>query len=82
MFEPVHGSAPDIFGKGIANPVAMIWSGVLMLDFLGEKTPLIAYWRAIKGVDGGVVKSALRPGREVRTVGVGDAIAEQIRKKQ
>lgn len=37
MFEPVHGSAPDIFGKKIANPLAMIWAGALMLDFLGEK---------------------------------------------
>jgi tartrate dehydrogenase/decarboxylase/D-malate dehydrogenase len=36
MFEPVHGSAPDIFGRRIANPVAMIWAGALMLDFLGE----------------------------------------------
>ena len=35
LFEPVHGSAPDIYGKNIANPVAMIWSGALMLDFLG-----------------------------------------------
>ncbi len=34
LFEPVHGSAPDIYGKGIANPIAMIWSGALMLDFL------------------------------------------------
>ena len=38
LFEPVHGSAPDIFGKNIANPVAMIWSGALMLDFLGHST--------------------------------------------
>jgi len=36
LFEPVHGSAPDIYGKGIANPIAMIWSGALMLDFLGN----------------------------------------------
>jgi tartrate dehydrogenase/decarboxylase / D-malate dehydrogenase len=36
LFEPVHGSAPDIFGRGIANPIAMIWSGALMLDFLTE----------------------------------------------
>jgi tartrate dehydrogenase/decarboxylase/D-malate dehydrogenase len=36
LFEPVHGSAPDIAGKGIANPIAMIWSGALMLRFLGE----------------------------------------------
>jgi tartrate dehydrogenase/decarboxylase/D-malate dehydrogenase len=37
MFEPVHGSAPDIYGKRIANPVAMIWAGAMMMDFLGEK---------------------------------------------
>ncbi|MBR9908769.1 MAG: tartrate dehydrogenase [Gammaproteobacteria bacterium] len=36
LFEPVHGSAPDISGKNIANPVAMIWSGALLLDFLGQ----------------------------------------------
>jgi tartrate dehydrogenase/decarboxylase/D-malate dehydrogenase len=38
MFEPVHGSAPDIFGQRIANPLAMIWAGALMLDFLGEQS--------------------------------------------
>ena len=37
LFEPVHGSAPDIAGKGIANPVGQIWSGSMMLDYLGEK---------------------------------------------
>ncbi len=36
MFEPVHGSAPDIFGKGVANPIAAIWSGAMLLDHLGE----------------------------------------------
>ncbi|ANU27295.1 tartrate dehydrogenase [Planococcus versutus] len=36
MFEPVHGSAPDIFGKGIANPVGQIWTAKMMLDHLGE----------------------------------------------
>ena len=36
LFEPVHGSAPDIFGKNIANPIAMIWSGAMMLEFLGQ----------------------------------------------
>ncbi|GAC1637298.1 MAG: tartrate dehydrogenase [Chloroflexota bacterium] len=36
MFEPVHGSAPDIAGRGIANPVATVWAGAMMLDFLGE----------------------------------------------
>lgn len=36
MFEPVHGSAPDIAGKGIANPIGQIWTGKMMLDFLGH----------------------------------------------
>jgi tartrate dehydrogenase/decarboxylase/D-malate dehydrogenase len=36
MFEPVHGSAPDIAGKGIANPIGQIWSAAMMLDHLGE----------------------------------------------
>jgi tartrate dehydrogenase/decarboxylase/D-malate dehydrogenase len=36
LFEPVHGSAPDIYGKNIANPVGMIWSGALMLDFIDQ----------------------------------------------
>ena len=37
LFEPVHGSAPDIAGKGIANPIGQIWSGAMMLEFLGHK---------------------------------------------
>jgi tartrate dehydrogenase/decarboxylase/D-malate dehydrogenase len=36
MFEPVHGSAPDIAGKGIANPIGAIWSGAMMLEHLGH----------------------------------------------
>jgi tartrate dehydrogenase/decarboxylase/D-malate dehydrogenase len=39
LFEPVHGSAPDIYGRNIANPVGMIWSGAMMLDFLGRGEP-------------------------------------------
>jgi tartrate dehydrogenase/decarboxylase/D-malate dehydrogenase len=37
LFEPVHGSAPDIAGRGIANPIAMVWSAAMMLDFLGHR---------------------------------------------
>ena len=37
MFEPIHGSAPDIAGKGIANPIGAIWAGALMLDHLGHR---------------------------------------------
>jgi len=36
MFEPVHGSAPDIAGRGIANPVGQMWAGAMMLEHLGE----------------------------------------------
>jgi tartrate dehydrogenase/decarboxylase/D-malate dehydrogenase len=52
MFEPVHGSAPDIAGRGVANPVATLWSVVLMLDFLGEATAAAALMAAIETVTG------------------------------
>lgn len=47
MFEPVHGSAPDIAGKGIANPIAAIWSGALMLEHLGERAAAKAILRSL-----------------------------------
>jgi tartrate dehydrogenase/decarboxylase/D-malate dehydrogenase len=50
LFEPVHGSAPDIHGLHIANPIAMIWSAALMLDFLGEHTAHNAILQAIESV--------------------------------
>jgi tartrate dehydrogenase/decarboxylase/D-malate dehydrogenase len=48
LFEPVHGSAPDIYGKNIANPVAMIWSGAMMLEFLGYRDAHDAVLAAIE----------------------------------
>jgi tartrate dehydrogenase/decarboxylase/D-malate dehydrogenase len=50
MFEPVHGSAPDIAGKGVANPIATLWSAVLMLEFLGEAAAAQALMSAIEEV--------------------------------
>jgi len=50
MFEPVHGSAPDIAGKGIANPIGQIWSAAMMLEHLGQKDAAQAVMRAIEGV--------------------------------
>ncbi len=52
MFEPVHGSAPDIAGKGVANPIATLWSASMMLDFLGETAAAKALMSAIEAVTG------------------------------
>ena len=52
MFEPVHGSAPDIAGQGIANPIATFWSVQMMLDFLGEKEAGTALMDAVERVTG------------------------------
>jgi tartrate dehydrogenase/decarboxylase / D-malate dehydrogenase len=48
MFEPIHGSAPDIAGQGIANPIAAIWAGAMMLDHLGERA---AHDRILKAIE-------------------------------
>ena len=50
LFEPVHGSAPDIAGRGVANPIGQIWSGALLLDFLGHREAHDAILRAIEQV--------------------------------
>jgi tartrate dehydrogenase/decarboxylase/D-malate dehydrogenase len=50
MFEPVHGSAPDIAGQGIANPIGQIWSAAMMLDHLGEADAAKAIVAAIEQV--------------------------------
>jgi len=52
MFEPIHGSAPDIAGKGVANPIAAIWAGAMMLDHLGERAAHDSILRAIERVIG------------------------------
>ena len=50
MFEPIHGSAPDIAGKGIANPIGAVWAGAMMLEHLGEKQAAQRVIRAIEKV--------------------------------
>ncbi len=77
LFEPVHGSAPDIFGRGIANPVAMIWSAALMLQFLGEQAAHDAILRAIEQV---LAAGPRTPdlGGTASTVQMGQAIAARI----
>ncbi|HWK46071.1 MAG TPA: tartrate dehydrogenase [Stellaceae bacterium] len=78
MFEPVHGSAPDIAGKGIANPIGQIWSGAMMLDHLGAPEAAEAVERAIETVlaDGGVLTPDL--GGTATTSELGAAIAEAV----
>ena len=78
MFEPVHGSAPDIAGRGIANPIGMIWSGAMMLDHLGHADAGAAVVKAIETVlaDGGRLTPDM--GGKATTVELGKAIAEAI----
>jgi tartrate dehydrogenase/decarboxylase/D-malate dehydrogenase len=80
LFEPVHGSAPDIAGRGIANPIAQIWSGAMMLDFLGHRDAHDAILRAIESVldpAAGAPRTA-DLGGTASTVDVGRAIAECV----
>jgi tartrate dehydrogenase/decarboxylase/D-malate dehydrogenase len=78
MFEPVHGSAPDIAGKGIANPIGQIWSGAMMLSHLGYFEAAKAIEDAIQVVleDGKMKTPDLGGG--ATTQEVGEAIAEHI----
>jgi tartrate dehydrogenase/decarboxylase/D-malate dehydrogenase len=77
MFEPVHGSAPDIAGKGIANPIGQIWSGAMMLEHLGHGEAAAVVMRAIETV------LALGPrtpdmGGTATTEDVGKAVASAL----
>ncbi len=77
MFEPVHGSAPDIAGQGIANPCGAIWSAVLMLEHLGEPDAAARLM--------GVLEDVCREGPKTRDIGgtattreVGDAVSQRV----
>ncbi len=77
MFESVHGSAPDIYGQNIANPIGQIWSGAMLLEHLGHKDAAGAIVRAIERV--------LTEGPRTRDIGgkastteVGKAIAAAV----
>lgn len=82
LFEPVHGSAPDIYGQNIANPIAMIWSAALMLDFLteGQGAGRAAHDAILKAIE-----TVLREGPRTRDLGgsastteLGQAIASLV----
>ena len=77
LFEPVHGSAPNIAGKGIANPLGSILTAGMLIEFLGWKVEAAAVHRAVKEA---LLKNYLTPdlGGTRRTVEVGDWIAERV----
>jgi tartrate dehydrogenase/decarboxylase/D-malate dehydrogenase len=78
MFEPVHGSAPDIAGKGIANPIAILWSVVMMLDFFNQNDACKALMDAIEAVT--AAGQALTPdlGGQAGTREFTDAVLEKM----
>jgi len=78
VFEPVHGSAPDIAGQGIANPIGQIWSGAMMLDHLGEPEAAASIVKAIEHV---LAEPKLRTGDlggAANTVACGKAVAAAL----
>ncbi|HEY8555600.1 MAG TPA: tartrate dehydrogenase [Burkholderiales bacterium] len=77
MFEPVHGSAPDIYGRNIANPIGQIWSGALMLEHLGHADAAAAVVRAIETVLMGGPRTPDMGGK-ASTQELGKAIAEAV----
>ena len=77
LFEPVHGSAPDIFGRNIANPIGQVWSGAMMLEHLGHPEAAAAVMRAIETV---LAEGPHTPdlGGKSSTQELGRALAEAI----
>ncbi|MGH8746288.1 MAG: isocitrate/isopropylmalate family dehydrogenase, partial [Burkholderiales bacterium] len=78
IFEPVHGSAPDIAGRKIANPIAAIWSGALMLEHLGHADAAAAVLRAFERV---IIEGPHTPDMKGKasTMDLGAAIADAAR---
>jgi tartrate dehydrogenase/decarboxylase / D-malate dehydrogenase len=78
VFEPVHGSAPDIAGHGIANPIGQIWSGAMMLEHLGEREAAGAIVHAIERVLGEKTLRTRDLGGNADTVTCGKSVADAI----
>ena len=82
LFEPVHGSAPDIYGKNVANPIGMIWSGALMLSFLTEDSSAgaSAHDAIVTAIEKTLKGATLTPdlGGEASTQTMGDAILANL----
>ncbi|MGH6859476.1 MAG: isocitrate/isopropylmalate family dehydrogenase, partial [Phyllobacterium sp.] len=78
LFEPVHGSAPDIAGKGVANPVGQIWAGAMMLDHLGHPQAAAAIVSAIEAVLADPVSRTADLGGTANTISCGNAINDAL----
>ena len=79
MFEPIHGSAFDITGKGVANPVATFWTAAEMLAWLGEEEASKKLLQCVENVcERGIVTADL--GGNAKTVEVTEAVCEEIKK--
>ena len=78
MFEPVHGSAPDIAGQGIANPIGMIWSGAMMLQHLGHEDCHDRIMAAIEAVLGENKYLTRDMGGSATTKELGAAVASAV----
>jgi tartrate dehydrogenase/decarboxylase/D-malate dehydrogenase len=78
MFEPVHGSAPDIAGKGIANPIAQIWSGAMMLEHLGHHEAAQAIEKTIANLLADTDLRTPDMGGKAMTAELGAAIAASV----
>jgi 3-isopropylmalate dehydrogenase len=78
MFEPTHGSAPDIAGKGIANPMAMILTAGMMLEFLGLEAAAAEVESAVAAVlaEGAALPADL--GGNAGTAAIGQAILDRL----
>ena len=78
MFEPVHGSAPDIAGQGVCNPIGQVWSGALMLEHLGEQAAADAILHAIETLLGQGGPRTRDLGGTAGTEAVGKALADLV----
>ena len=78
MFEPVHGSAPDIAGQGIANPIGTIWAGAMMLQHLGHQDAHDTIMAAIESTLRERANLTPDMGGKANTEGLGKAIAKKI----
>ena len=78
MFEPVHGSAPDIAGQGIANPIGTIWAGAMMMQHLGFQAVHDTLLKAIENVLREGAHLTRDMGGKASTGRLGQAIADAI----